>query len=485
MKKVALILTTCTLLSACAPTLEEGITAYKSHRYDKALEAFSKHADDPVAQLYLSKMYFNANGVAEDKKKGLGLLKQAAEKGSAEALQRLGDKYISGDDGLTKDDGEALRLYAEAAAKGRKSAFLDLGRLTSDKKKAFEYYLQAAGTALGDWNLANLYETGDHDGIASDPKLSYDYMQAVSQAKGDEAKSYNEENFKLSLAEYYYYGFGTQKNDIEALKILASLKDKNEDAKAFFAWMLFWGEGVRADPAEAVRIWLPILEKKQKEEGNSYLNAYAFYGLVIAFSDGRGTTANPSQAALFLKRSKIKASSNLADWFHVKYNALGYLDKECRDSAFLGIRDGEYGRYKPVYADALIAVSKCMSKSTPYERENAYKMVQKASKLGNAEALRPAEEQWDKMSQKEQKAYSVNEANYTKYGQILQELFEPKKDGVRIGMTKAETINSSWGRPKNINTTMNANGTKEQWIYEGHNYLYFEGNILVSIKTAQ
>lgn len=433
MKKIALILTACAFLSACAPTLEEGIAAYNSNQFDKALEAFNKHAADPVAQLYLSKMYYGADGVAEDKKKALWFLKQAAEKGNVDALVRLADSYSWGCCGLNKDEGEALRLYAEAAAKGRKSAFINVGRRTSDKKKAFEYYMQAAGTALGDLNLAHLYETGDRDSIVSNPKLSYDYMQAVSKAIGDEAETYNVEYFKLNLAEYYHYGFGTQKDDAEALKILASIKDRDDDAKAFFAWLLFWGEGIKADPAEAVRIWLPLLEKnqiKKTKTGSAFLNAYAFYGLAIAFSDGRGTTANPSQAALFKKGSKVDINpmqSALAYGLNVKYNALGYLDKDCpsRARAFFGVRDS--GRYKPVYADALVAVSKCMPKSTPDERIGAYKKMKEASELGNAEALRLAAEQWGNMSQRDQETYLASEANIAKFYQRLIELNQREK----------------------------------------------------------
>jgi hypothetical protein len=107
---------------------------------------------------------------------------------------------------------------------------------------------------------------------------------------------------------------------------------------------------------------------------HSFLNAYAFYGLAIALADGRGIAVNRSQPDLFRKSSKVVASpGGPAEWLNIKYNVLGYLDKECRPSAFIAIRDGEYGQYKLIYSDARAAVSKCMPKSILYKGGEAEK----------------------------------------------------------------------------------------------------------------
>lgn len=57
-----------------------------------------------------------------------------------------------------------------------------------------------------------------------------------------------------------------------------------------------------------------------------------------------------------------------------------------------------------------------------------------------------------------------------------------KKEGVRIGMSKDDVIASSWGKPRKINATTNARGTREQWVYDG-GYLYFEGETLTTIQN--
>jgi hypothetical protein len=61
---------------------------------------------------------------------------------------------------------------------------------------------------------------------------------------------------------------------------------------------------------------------------------------------------------------------------------------------------------------------------------------------------------------------------------------ERKKQGVRIGMTAQEVIESSWGKPEHVNRTTSTYGTREQWVYPGyHNYLYFENGVLTSIQN--
>lgn len=58
-----------------------------------------------------------------------------------------------------------------------------------------------------------------------------------------------------------------------------------------------------------------------------------------------------------------------------------------------------------------------------------------------------------------------------------------RKEGVRIGMTAEDVLQSSWGKPSRVNRTTGANGESEQWVYPGQNYLYFERGRLVTIQN--
>lgn len=60
-----------------------------------------------------------------------------------------------------------------------------------------------------------------------------------------------------------------------------------------------------------------------------------------------------------------------------------------------------------------------------------------------------------------------------------------KQQGVKIGMSKQDVLDSSWGEPLKKNITTTKYGTYEQWVYENYNYLYFENDKLVSIQTNE
>lgn len=57
-----------------------------------------------------------------------------------------------------------------------------------------------------------------------------------------------------------------------------------------------------------------------------------------------------------------------------------------------------------------------------------------------------------------------------------------KKQGVSIGMSEQQVLESNWGKPRKVNTTTTANMVRQQWVYDG-GYLYFENGTLRSIQN--
>ncbi|MHC0039708.1 hypothetical protein [Pseudoneobacillus sp. C159] len=55
-------------------------------------------------------------------------------------------------------------------------------------------------------------------------------------------------------------------------------------------------------------------------------------------------------------------------------------------------------------------------------------------------------------------------------------------DKVKIGMTKAQVLLTTWGKPLRVNTTVTSNITHEQWVYYGNKYLYFTNGKLTLIS---
>lgn len=52
----------------------------------------------------------------------------------------------------------------------------------------------------------------------------------------------------------------------------------------------------------------------------------------------------------------------------------------------------------------------------------------------------------------------------------------------KVGMTKEEVLNSTWGKPNSINKTTTANGVHEQWVYSIKKYIYFDNDYVTAIQ---
>lgn len=62
---------------------------------------------------------------------------------------------------------------------------------------------------------------------------------------------------------------------------------------------------------------------------------------------------------------------------------------------------------------------------------------------------------------------------------------QKRNEGVTVGMTMAEVLESSWGKPASRNVTTHATHEREQWVYGNGNYLYFQDGILRTIQTTR
>jgi hypothetical protein len=55
----------------------------------------------------------------------------------------------------------------------------------------------------------------------------------------------------------------------------------------------------------------------------------------------------------------------------------------------------------------------------------------------------------------------------------------------RLGMTTKEAIHTSWCFPDKQNTTETAEHIREQWVYPGRGYLYFDNDRLTGIQNTE
>lgn len=78
-----------------------------------------------------------------------------------------------------------------------------------------------------------------------------------------------------------------------------------------------------------------------------------------------------------------------------------------------------------------------------------------------------------------------NEGCNYKYYQILAHKKYEKSlipSSPEIGMTATEVINSTWGKPKEINKTTTKDRVQEQWVYSLKRYIYLENGIVTTIQ---
>lgn len=69
-----------------------------------------------------------------------------------------------------------------------------------------------------------------------------------------------------------------------------------------------------------------------------------------------------------------------------------------------------------------------------------------------------------------------------KFSSSIEVPSEYQKSEPRIGMTKEEVRESTWGEPIEINKTVTVYGTSEQWVYNNYKYIYFDDNIVTGIQ---
>lgn len=91
--------------------------------------------------------------------------------------------------------------------------------------------------------------------------------------------------------------------------------------------------------------------------------------------------------------------------------------------------------------------------------------------LAEARKARQAEEL------KEQKKQAAEQARIA-----AAEKARKRREGVTIGMSQQDVLDSSWGKPRDVNRTVSAYGVREQWVYDG-GYLYFKDGILTTIQN--
>ncbi len=192
MKRLALLLLVVASTQAVAG-YEDGMDAYKAHRFDEALKEFTALSERgyPQADFMLGLMYTNAEGVARDPSKAMHYLLKAADAGRAEAMSIIGSMYESDKSDLY-DQAKALEWYRKGAEKNDSDAMRFLSHhylagtgVAQDNARALEWMKQAADrdSTLAKYELAVMYELGK--GVARDEAKARLLYRAIKAPYGE------------------------------------------------------------------------------------------------------------------------------------------------------------------------------------------------------------------------------------------------------------------------------------------------------------
>jgi TPR repeat protein len=222
----------------------------------EAAQWYRKAAEqgDADAQSQLGFMYYNGEGVSADKAVAAQWCRKAAEQGDADAQRLLGFMYSKGE-GVPKDKAEAARWYRKAAEQGDAYAQWDLGEMYSkgegvpqNKVEAAQWYRKAAerGDAYEQLQLGLMYDDGD--GVPQDKKEAARWYRKAAE------RGIGTAQFNLGLM--YSNGEGVPQDKKEAVRWYRKAAEQGHASAQWNLGLLYrYGEGVLKDELEGLA-WL-------------------------------------------------------------------------------------------------------------------------------------------------------------------------------------------------------------------------------------
>ncbi len=265
---------------ANADSYQAGLEAYKRGDYAAAHREWLPLAQqgDADAQNGLGVMYASGEGVPEDDRETVKLIRRAAEQGNATAQNILGWMY-SGGRGVPEDDREAVKWFRRAAEQGDARAQFSLGLMydngegvPEDDREAVKWFRRAAeqGDARAQFNLGVMYANGE--GAPEDDREAVKWFRRAAE-QGITSAQFN-------LGVMYDIGEGVPEDDREAVKWFRRAAEQGDaGAQNNLGLMYDNGKGVPEDDREAVK-WL----RRAAEQGN----ASAQFNLGLMYDNGEG-----------------------------------------------------------------------------------------------------------------------------------------------------------------------------------------------------
>ena len=218
--------------------VDRALAEFHLYQYGIGVRVLTLAADagDARAQIALADLYEIGDAgwsIAADSSLSLKLVQMAAAQGNALGLCELGERYISGSQGLDEDIAQALKYFRLAAKQGLPRAVLDLSRMYG-WRQGVERNIPLAIAMLTDLS---------QNGNADASEMLADWFASGTAVPKDDAqaakwylKSANLGSLRAQslIASYFANGKGVAKNLAEARKwfVKAFMNDSFKAARA-------------------------------------------------------------------------------------------------------------------------------------------------------------------------------------------------------------------------------------------------------------
>lgn len=334
-----------------AGVVEDGIKAFESNNYQKAVKLLSSVVHEPEtnenlrdkinAKAYLGVMYLRGNGVKKSYEKAYQYLSSTAEQNSTASLV-LGHWYEDGG-WLKKDLNKAKSLYLHSAEFGNRFAMATLGFYyeKSDVKEALKWFRKAveAGNSYAQVKVddivaaeAKAAKFSNTPGVVNNDEIVKSLQQAVKNENPDVmykfAKMYEKPpyNDKVLAAKWF--------------KKAAILGHK--DSQLMMGIYSEQGSVIRESFKDAVK-WY----RKSAEQGNDV----AMYRLSMMYQKGWGIKKS-KQLEIYWTKQSAKNGNKQAEYILSLYRKKGYDLTDTYVALAEGADSQEY------YDDGMLALRK-------------------------------------------------------------------------------------------------------------------------------
>ena len=245
------------------------------------------------SQMKLGKMYFNGEGVEQNKIKAFDWFLKSAKNGNVISQLFVGSMYSDGDI-ITQDKTKSFQWMLKAAKNGNVAAQTFVGAtyyegdvIPKDDSKGFSWLLKAAenGDVKSQKFIGIMYN--DKDVNQQDKEKSFKWV--FKEAENGNQKA------QYQIGKMYYYGDGVKKNKTEALIwYTKSAEQGNLSSQYDLAYIMVMDNDVKKDNVSAFKWMLNAAE-------NGHPKAQMLLGTM--YEDGVGVTKNKNESLIWYRKS--------------------------------------------------------------------------------------------------------------------------------------------------------------------------------------